>query len=140
MTEGAKPMGSNRPYLLRALNEWICDNGMTPYLLVDAAREGVQVPASVVKDGRVVLNIAPRAVAHLVIDNREVRFMARFGGVSQSVLVPVTAVLAIYAQETGQGMMLPEDGALLPDDSPEPPAGPDGGGESPRRSHLRVVK
>jgi stringent starvation protein B len=140
MTEGAKPMGSNRPYLLRALNEWICDNGMTPYLLVDAAREGVQVPASVVKDGRVVLNIAPRAVAHLVIDNREVRFMARFGGVSQSVLVPVGAVLAIYAQETGQGMMLPEDGAMLPEDSPEPPSGPDAGGDSPRRSHLRVVK
>ncbi|KFN47989.1 ClpXP protease specificity-enhancing factor [Arenimonas metalli] len=140
MTEGAKPMGSNRPYLLRALNEWICDNGMTPYLLVDAAREGVQVPASVVKDGRVVLNIAPRAVAHLVIDNREVRFMARFGGVSQAVLVPVGAVLAIYAQETGQGMMLPEDGAMLPDDSPEPPPGPDAGGEGPRRSHLRVVK
>ncbi|HEU0153034.1 MAG TPA: ClpXP protease specificity-enhancing factor [Arenimonas sp.] len=133
-------MGSNRPYLLRALNEWICDNGMTPYLLVDAAREGVQVPPSVVKDGRVVLNIAPRAVAHLVIDNREVRFMARFGGVSQSVLVPVTAVLAIYAQETGQGMMLPEDGALLPDEGPEPPSGPDAGGEPPRRSHLRVVK
>ncbi|WP_414637008.1 ClpXP protease specificity-enhancing factor [Arenimonas sp.] len=140
MTDAVQPMGSNRPYLLRALNEWICDNGMTPYLLVDAAREGVQVPPSVVKDGRVVLNIAPRAVAHLVIDNREVRFMARFGGVSQSVLVPVTAVLAIYAQETGQGMMLPEDGALLPDEGPEPPSGPDAGGEPPRRSHLRVVK
>lgn len=140
MTEGAKPMGSNRPYLLRALNEWICDNGMTPYLLVDAARDGVQVPPSVVKDGRVVLNIAPRAVAHLVIDNREVRFMARFGGVSQSVLVPVGAVLAIYAQETGQGMMLPEDGAMLPDESPEPPSGPDAGGDAPRRNHLRVVK
>ena len=140
MPEAAKPMGSNRPYLLRALNEWICDNGMTPYLLVDAAREGVQVPASVVKDGRVVLNIAPRAVAHLMIDNREVRFMARFGGVSQSVLVPVGAVLAIYAQETGQGMMLPEDGAMLPEDSPEPPSGPDAGGDSPRRSHLRVGK
>lgn len=140
MTEEVKPMGSNRPYLLRALNEWINDNGMTPYLLVDAMREGVQVPASVVKDGRVVLNIAPRAVAHLVIDNREVRFMARFGGVSQSVLVPVGAVLAIYAQETGQGMMLPEDGALMPDESPEPPSGPDAGGDAPRRSHLRVVK
>ncbi|GAB2491101.1 ClpXP protease specificity-enhancing factor [Arenimonas alkanexedens] len=140
MTDEVKPMGSNRPYLLRALNEWICDNGMTPHLLVDAVREGVQVPASVVKDGRVVLNIAPRAVAHLVVDNREVRFMARFGGVSQSVVVPVTAVLAIYAQETGQGMMLPEDGALMPDESPEPPSGPDAGGDAPRRSHLRVVK
>lgn len=140
MTDAVPAMGSNRPYLLRALNEWICDNGMTPYLLVDAARDGVQVPNSAVKDGRVVLNIAPRAVAHLVIDNREVRFMARFGGVSQSVLVPVGAVLAIYAQETGQGMMLPEDGALLPEDSPDPSPGPDAGGDAPKRSHLRVVK
>jgi stringent starvation protein B len=140
VTDAVQAMGSNRPYLLRALNEWINDNGMTPYLLVDAARDGVQVPASVVKDGRVVLNIAPRAVAHLLIDNRDVRFMARFGGVSQSVVVPVSAVLAIYAQETGQGMMLPEDGGLLPDDGPDPGPGPDGGGDAPKRSHLRVVK
>ncbi len=140
MTDDAAAMTSNRPYLMRALNEWINDNGMTPYLLVDAQRDGVQVPASVVKDGRVVLNIAPRAVAHLAMDNREVRFMARFGGVSQSVVVPVTAVMAIYAQETGQGMMLPEDGALLPDDSPDPTPGPDAGGDPPKRSHLRVIK
>jgi stringent starvation protein B len=139
MTDAVPAMGSNRPYLLRALNEWINDNGMTPYLLVDAGREGVQVPPSTIKDGRVVLNIAPRAVAQLVIDNREVRFMARFGGVSQSVIVPVGAVLAIYAQETGQGMMLPEDGAQLPDESPDPSPSPEGG-DTPRRSHLRVVK
>ena len=135
-------MTSNRPYLLRALNEWICDNGMTPHLLVDAGREGVRVPAVAVKDGRVVLNIAPRAVTRLVLANREVRFLARFGGVSESVVVPMPAVLAIYAQETGQGMMLPDDGAQLPDE----PEGPDGsdpgpdGGDGPRRSHLRVVK
>ena len=121
MTEPDAPaMTSNRPYLLRALNEWICDNGMTPYLLVDAVREGVRVPASAVKDGRVVLNIAPRAVTRLVLDNREVRFMARFGGVSESVVVPMPAVLAIYAQETGQGMMLPDDGAQLPDEPDGP--------------------
>jgi len=140
VSEEAAAMTSNRPYLLRALNEWINDNGMTPHLLVDAAREGVQVPASVVKDGRVVLNIAPRAVAHLAMDNREVRFMARFGGVSQSVVVPVLAVMAIYAQETGQGMMLPEDGAMLPDESPDPTPGSDAGGDAPKRSHLRVIK
>jgi stringent starvation protein B len=140
VTEEVAAMTSNRPYLLRALNEWINDNGMTPHLLVDAVRDGVQVPASVVKDGRVVLNIAPRAVAHLAMDNREVRFMARFGGVSQSIVVPVTAVMAIYAQETGQGMMLPEDGALLPEESPDPTPGPDAGGEPPKRGHLRVIK
>ena len=135
----ATPMTSNRPYLLRALYQWIGDNSMTPHLLVDATRDGVQVPASTVKEGRVVLNIAARAVAQLDLGNREVRFKARFGGVSQSVVVPVTAILAIYAQETGQGMMLPEDGGTLaPDESdgtPEPPEdGPKRGG------HLRVVK
>jgi len=134
------PMSSNRPYLLRALYEWIGDNDMTPHLLVDATREGVLVPLSGVKDGRVVLNIAARAVSHLELGNREIRFLARFGGISQSVIVPVTAVIAIYAQETGQGMMLPEDGAMLPpDDSPDDT--PEPGGEAPKKGgHLRVVK
>jgi stringent starvation protein B len=136
----AAPMSSNRPYLLRALYEWIGDNDMTPHLLVDATAEGVQVPKGAVKDGRVVLNIAARAVAGLDMGNREIRFKARFGGVSQSVVVPMAAILAIYAQETGQGMMLPEDGGALaaeppPGDVPEPPEdGPKRGG------HLRVVK
>ena len=139
MTEPSGSMTSNRPYLLRALYEWIGDNSMTPHLLVDATREGVRVPASTVKDGRVVLNIAARAVAQLQLGNREVRFKARFGGVSQDVFVPISAILAIYAQETGQGMMLPEDGASVTDDGPDdaPPTGDDG----PKRGgHLRVVK
>ena len=138
MSDDAPAMSSNRPYLLRALYEWIGDNQMTPHLLVDAGREGVQVPASAVKDGRVVLNVAARAVSQLDLGNREIRFLARFGGVSQSVIVPVSAVLAIYAQETGQGMMLPDDGAALapdsPDDPPEPPA------EGRKGGHLRIVK
>ena len=136
----ASQMSSNRPYLLRALYQWIEDNQMTPYLLVDASREGVQVPPATIKDGRVVLNIATRAVAGLDLGNREVRFKARFGGVSQSVLIPVAAVLAIYAQETGQGMMLPEDGAgtLPPDEPIEPDPTP---GDGPKRGgHLRIVK
>lgn len=136
-------MTSNRPYLLRALYEWINDNEMTAHLLVDATRDGVQVPRSAVKEGRVVLNIAPRAVAQLDLNNREVRFNARFGGVSQLVLVPMTAVLAIYALETGQGMMLPDDGMMMheenPDDMPDPP---DSNGEGAKKnvSHLRIVK
>ena len=102
-------MTSHRPYLLRALYEWIVDNGMTPHLLVDATRPGVRVPAHTVKEGRVVLNVAERAVARLSMDNEAVSFTARFGGVSHPVLVPIHAVLAIYARETGQGMALPED-------------------------------
>ena len=138
MSEPAS-MSSNRPYLLRALYEWIGDNDMTPHVLVDATQDGVQVPKAAVKDGRVVLNIAARAVSGLDMGNRELRFKARFGGVSQQVVVPMTAILAIYAQETGQGMMLPEDGSALaadaPGDAPDPPEdGPKRGG------HLRVVK
>lgn len=105
----ASRMTSHRPYLLRALYEWIVDNGMTPHLLVDATRTGVRVPAHTVKEGRVVLNVAERAVTRLSMDNEAVGFTARFGGVSHPVLVPIAAVLAIYARETGQGMALPDD-------------------------------
>ena len=136
-------MTSHRPYLLRALNEWIADNGMTPHLLVDATRPGVQVPTQAVSDGKVVLNIAERAVARLLIDNDAVSFTARFGGVSHPVVVPISAVLAIYARETGQGMALPEDPSG-PHDEPTPPtdATPDTHGTHtpPRRGHLRVIK
>ena len=154
MSEPQLPvMTSHRPYLLRALYEWIVDNGMTPHILVDATRPGVRVPSHTVNEGRVVLNIAERAVARLEMDNDSVRFTARFGGVSQSVSVPVSAVLAVYARETGQGMVLPDDipghGPAAgddasgdqqdgPDDDDTPPPGDDG---PPRRgAHLRVVK
>lgn len=110
MTESMSPaMTSYRPYLLRALYEWIVDNGMTPHVLVDARRPGVRVPAHAVKDGQIVLNIADRAVARLEMGNDALSFTARFGGVSQSVRVPLSAVIAIYARETGHGMGLPED-------------------------------
>jgi stringent starvation protein B len=137
---GPKPsaMTSNRPYLIRAMHEWIGDNGMTPYLLVDAAFPGVRVPPHSIKDGRVVLNVAPRAVAQLELGNQFIRFQARFSGVSQTVEFPVAAVQAIYAQETGQGMMLPQDGETA---APEPEPEPTSGGEAPRKGpHLRVVK
>ena len=128
-------MTSNRPYLLRALYEWISDNGLTPYLLVDASAENVRVPPGAAKDGRVVLNIAARAVSQFEISNERVAFLARFGGVSQSVHVPMAAVLAIYAQENGQGMMFPADGV------PQPPV-PDPEKPAPQRKgpQLRVVK
>ncbi|WHZ19609.1 MAG: Stringent starvation protein B [Rhodanobacteraceae bacterium] len=102
-------MTSNRPYLLRAVYEWICDNGLTPYIVVDAGKPGVQVPPQAISEGRVVLNLAPRAVASLEIGNDAITFMARFGGVSRAVNVPVAAVQAIYARENGQGMLLAED-------------------------------
>ncbi|MBU6247872.1 MAG: ClpXP protease specificity-enhancing factor [Xanthomonadaceae bacterium] len=140
-------MTSNRPYLLRAIYDWISDNNLTPYVLVDATREGVRVPPHVVKNGQVVLNLAMRAVANLDLGNEWISFQARFSGVSHSILVPVTAVLALYAQENGQGMMFPAEEA-----DGDPPSPPDGGeaasapeppddDDKPRRGgHLRIVK
>src|SRR5690606_31489395 len=87
----------------------IADNDMTPHLLVDATRDGVQVPLQAVSEGRIVLNVAQQAVSGLEMGNDLIHFSARFGGVSQSVMVPVPAVVAIYARETGQGMVLPEE-------------------------------
>lgn len=128
-------MTSNRPYLLRALHEWIEDNGLTPHLLVDATVDGVRVPPGAAKDGRVVLNIAARAVSQLDIGNEHVGFLARFGGVSQAVHIPLAAVLAVYAQENGQGMMFPAEDA--PSEPPPTTTAPD---DAPKRSHLRVIK
>lgn len=109
MGDDSLQMSSQRPYLLRALYEWIADNGMTPHVLVNAAMSGVRVPLHAVKEGRIVLNIAERAVAKLELGNELLRFTARFAGVSQVVSVPLEAVIAIYARETGQGMALPEE-------------------------------
>lgn len=116
-------MTSNRPYLIRAIHEWILDNDCTPYLLVDANAEGVEVPAEYIQDGKIVLNISPQAVEGLRLGNEEVGFLARFHGVSQLVSVPVSAVHAIYSKENGRGMMFTEndpDGEG-PEPSPEPP-------------------
>ena len=124
MTEQTPAMTSNRPYLLRAVHEWICDNGLTPYIVVDALKPGVQVPPQAVSDGRVVLNLAPRAIARLDIGNDVITFMARFGGVSHAVSVPVAAVQAIYARENGQGMLLAEDAAGTASSAPSADASP----------------
>ncbi len=146
-------MTSNRPYLLRAIYDWISDNGLTPYVLVDAAQPGVKVPTHVIKNGQVVLNLAMRAVANLDLGNERISFQARFSGVSQAISIPVAAVLALYAQENGQGMMFPADEAdalasSASIDGPGPSAGepepPTNGDDDnrPKRGapHLRVVK
>ncbi|MEJ2383059.1 MAG: ClpXP protease specificity-enhancing factor [Xanthomonadales bacterium] len=129
-------MTSNRPYLLRALYEWIGDNQMTPHILVDAGAPGVDVPRQAVQKGKVILNIDPAAVRELNLGNRFLTFSARFSGRQFEVTVPVDAVLAIYSKENGQGMMFAqEDGSPAPDD---PDSGP--GGSSSKRPHLKVVK
>lgn len=132
----AGDMTSNRPYLLRALYEWIGDNGMTPHILVDASAEGVDVPDQAVQKGKVILNIDKAAVRELEMGNDWLVFSARFSGRQFQVSVPVEAVLAIYSKENGQGMMFAQE-----DDS-EPPDGSDtdGTGKPARRPHLKVVK
>ena len=93
-----------RPYMVRALYQWIEDNALTPYLMVDATAEEVQIPREHVQDGRIVLNIASRATGNMSMGNDYINFSARFGGVSQEIWVPLTAVLGIYAKENSQGM------------------------------------
>ncbi len=102
-------MTSSKPYLARAIYEWLVDNQMTPYILVAAHHPGTRVPAQFVQDGRIVLNVAPMAVQALLIGADETCFSARFGGVPWSIVVPHGALLAIYAKENGQGMFFDEE-------------------------------
>lgn len=117
-------MTPSRPYLLRALYEWILDNDTTPHILVNALHHDAHVPQEYVKDGQIVLNIAPGAVQTLSLDNDEVTFSARFQGVPNNVSVAMEAVLGIYAKENGKGMMF-EAGSDYPpvDPSPFDPSG-----------------
>lgn len=134
-------MKPSRPYLIRALNEWILDNRMTPYVVVDAGIQGVRVPEDYVTNGQIILNVSPTAVTDFFVTNDALEFKARFGGVPMQVFVPVVAVMAIYAKENGQGMVFgAEPGA------PEPPTNDRSVGdgkvspESPRKPSLKVVK
>ena len=103
-------MTPNQPYLLRAFYEWIVDNDLTPYLVVNANYPGTQVPQEHVQNGQIVLNVSPASTGKMLLGNHEVTFDARFGGVARSLLVPCKAVLAIYAKENGAGTVFtPED-------------------------------
>ncbi|TCV98785.1 ClpXP protease specificity-enhancing factor [Biostraticola tofi] len=98
-------LSPRRPYLLRAFYEWLLDNELTPHLVVDVTIAGVEVPMEFARDGQIVLNIAPRAVGNLEMTNNGVHFNARFSGIEREVIVPMAAVLAIYARENGAGTM-----------------------------------
>jgi len=129
-------MTSRRPYVLRALYEWIVDNNLTPHLLVNAMHSEVEVPQDYVKDGQIVLNIAPNAAQGLLLGNDVVTFSARFQKIPTDVSVPISAIMGIYARENGQGMMFDEQS-----ESPEPDGGgPSGSGRPQGRPSLKVVK
>lgn len=132
-------MTSSKPYLIRALFDWIVENGCTPHLLVETSDERVRVPTQYVKDGAIVLNIAPGAVRDLQLGNDFISFNARFGGVAHDVIFPVSAARMIYARENGQGMSLPEEQSDSgPDKGPTPPPSTPGAGGG--RPQLRRVK
>lgn len=141
---------SRRPYLLRAMVEWMVDSGHTPHAIVDANYAGVEVPRAFVNDGRIVLNISASATQGLTIGADHMEFNARFSGVVHYVQVPIAAVLGVYARETGEGMVFPEEGGgdgKPPPDQPAPtsvePAGAGGKGKPSgkgKRPSLKVVK
>lgn len=141
-------MSPSRPYLLNALYEWIIDNNCTPYVAVNADFPGAIVPREYVKEGKIVLNINPAAVHKFHISNDVMQFSARFGGESRNLYIPMPAVMAIYAQENGAGMVFPEDEYK----NYEPPTDEGGGGSGgkgqsgggsgggSKKPNLRVVK
>ncbi|ATR84670.1 ClpXP protease specificity-enhancing factor [Pseudomonas sp. FFUP_PS_473] len=138
-------MNSSRPYLVRALYEWIVDNDCTPHMLVNAEYPAVQVPQGFASDGQIVLNISPSAVRHLHMDNEAVSFEGRFGGVAHTLYVPTGAILGIYARENGQGMVFELEPPLVDDDEleGEDESGDDTDNPPPRpsgRPSLKVVK
>jgi stringent starvation protein B len=126
---------SKRPYLLRAMHDWMSDNGETPHVIVDSERPGVEVPRAYVKDGKVVLNLSASATQRLVLGNDWIEFDARFAGVVHHVRIPISSVMGIYARETGEGMVFSDQ-----DLTPDPPTKPTGTDDSGKRPQLKIVK
>ena len=127
-------MTSSKPYLVRALYQWILDNETTPYILVDTSSDQVQIPAGIATDGKVVLNLSPQAIQSLEMNNDYISFSARFSGVAQEIYCPMTSLMAIYARENGEGMMFPAEEA----ESEGKPAGPDD--DKSKGPSLKVIK
>jgi stringent starvation protein B len=146
VSTGDKPpanLPSRRPYLLRAMHEWMGDAMFTPHLIVDANMPGVEVPQAFVKDGRIVLNTSLDATQGLQLANEWIEFNARFSGVVHHVRIPMTAVLGIYARETGEGMVFNEnEPGTPPPSTPVAAAGASrpAGGAKAKRARLTVVK
>jgi len=126
-------MTSSKPYLIRALYEWILDNDTTPYMLVDTSSDQVLIPAGIANDGKVVLNLSPSAIQNLEMTNEHVSFSARFNGVAQDLYCPISSLMAIYARENGEGMMFPAEES---DDGTQSSA-EDG---KPKGPTLKVIK
>jgi|TARA_B110000902_G_scaffold163722_1_gene187239 stringent starvation protein B len=126
-------MTSQKPYLIRAVYEWLIDNGATPYLLVDTSFEGVIVPEAFINDSKIVLNIAPDAVQHYEVNNENIYFSARFSGKRMELFIPIEAVLSIYGKENNQGMFFSEE-------QTSPPTPPSNSTKEKGKPKLMIVK
>lgn len=127
-------MTSIKPYLIRSIYEWIVDNQLTPHLLVDASNSESILPEDFIEEGKIVLNIRPEAIQGLTLGNEEIQFNARFSGRAMHIVTPTTAVLAIYAQENGKGMVFDPEGH----DDNSPPS--QEFKQKPARPQLKIVK
>ncbi|AMP88746.1 ClpXP protease specificity-enhancing factor [Legionella pneumophila] len=129
-------MTSNRPYLIRAFYDWIVDNDLTPYILVDASNPNVQVPREHVQHDRIVLNISPSATRGLLLENDRIVFTARFSGQTEQIFVAPNAVLEIYAKENGRGIAFSVD----EDDEPPPKTSSSSESATKNKPSLKLVK
>lgn len=130
-------MSSTRPYLVRAFYDWIIDNNLTPYVVLRADMPGVKVPKQYIENDKIVLNISPYATDQLKIGNQRLHFQASFSGVVMEISAPVAAVVAIYANENGRGMVFSEEDDVMDegdDSSPDDPP------KTPGKPHLSIVK
>lgn len=127
-------MTSSKPYLVRALYEWILDNETTPYILVDTSGDKLRIPSGIATDGKVVLNLAPQAIQDLDITNDYISFSARFSGVAQEIYCPMNSLMAIYARENGEGMMFPAEESEADGETDRPDE------DKPSGPTLKVIK
>jgi stringent starvation protein B len=135
-------MARLRPYLVRATYEWIVDHDLTPYILVDVDQDNVEVPWEYVENGKIVLNASPMAVRNLQLENDFVSFEASFGGSAWQIFIPSSAVLAVYARESGQGVYAREEGhgMLVNEGESDDDLDPTPQDPKPQRGGLRLVK
>ncbi len=130
-------MTAIKPYLIRAIHDWAVENGLTPHVVVDATAPGVAVPEEFVKNGRILLNVHPRAVQGFDLQEEFLLFSARFSGQARALEIPIAAIRAIYARENGQGVAFPEESGAG-DEDVDPPRGTD---QPPKKGpHLKIIK
>jgi stringent starvation protein B len=131
-------MTPSKPYLIRGLYEWLLDNEVTPHILIDTGCSGVVIPKNFAAETKLVLNLAPSAIAKLEMTNEYISFSARFGGVSEDIYCPMESILAIYARENGEGMMFNQESEKSPET--DGPAAKKGKSKKSNRPGLKVVK